>query len=73
MFYLKQIDVITGGPLGTEGPGQVPPLPPLNPDLGSCPRMPRVCGPGQSRRQNVFHWGPSCLCRGARHYENLFL
>jgi len=21
----------------------------------------------------VFRWGPSCLCRGARHSENLFL
>jgi len=30
---------------------------------GSCPWMPhRVCGPGQSRPQKVFHWGPSCLC-----------
>jgi len=26
---------------------------------------PRVCGPaGQNRRQKIFHWGPSCLCRG---------
>jgi len=34
MFYLKQINVITGGPLGAEGPGQLPPLPPpLNPAL----------------------------------------
>jgi len=30
MFYLKQINVITGGPLGAEGPEQ---LPPLNPAL----------------------------------------
>jgi len=22
-----------------------------------------VCGPGQNRRQEVFHWEPSCLCR----------
>jgi len=22
-------------------------------------------------RQKVFHWGPSCLCRGARHSENV--
>jgi len=41
---------------------------------GNCPRMPhRVCGPVQNRRQKVLHWGPSCLCRGARHSENLFL
>jgi len=26
MFYLKQINVITGGPLGAEGLGQLPPL-----------------------------------------------
>ena len=32
-FYLKQINVITGGPLGAEGPGQLPPFPPLNPAL----------------------------------------
>ena len=39
---------------------------------GNCLRMAhRVCGPGQNRRQKV--WGPSCLCRGARHSENLFL
>ena len=31
MFYLKQINVITGSPLGAEGPGQLPP--PLNPAL----------------------------------------
>jgi len=29
MFHLKQINVITGGSLGEEGPGQLPPLPPL--------------------------------------------
>jgi len=41
---------------------------------GNCPRIsPCVCGPGQNRRQKVFHWGPSCLCRRARHSENLFL
>jgi len=41
---------------------------------GNCLPMPhRVCGPGQSRHQKVFHCGPSCLCRGARHSENLFL
>jgi len=34
---------------------------------------PRVCGPGQNRRQKVFHWGPSSLFRGARHSENIFL
>jgi len=34
---------------------------------------PRVCGSGQNRRQKVFHWGPSCLCREAWHSENLFL
>ena len=28
-FYSKQINVITGGPLGAEGPGQLPPLPSL--------------------------------------------
>jgi len=29
------------------------------------PRMtPRVCGPEQNRRQKVFHWEASCLCRG---------
>jgi len=37
-------------------------------------RMPhRVCGPGQNRRKNVYHWEPSCLCKGARHSENLYL
>jgi len=42
--------------------------------VGNCPRMPNhVCGPGQNRRQKVFHWGHSCLWRGARHSENLFL
>jgi len=41
---------------------------------GNCLRMShRVCGPGQNRGQKVFHWGPSCLCRWARHSENLFL
>jgi len=41
---------------------------------GNCLRMPhRVCEPGQNRRQKVFHWRPSCLCRGTRHSENLFL
>jgi len=41
---------------------------------GNCPQIsPRICGPGQNRRQKVFHWGPSCLCRGPRHSENLFL
>jgi len=28
------------------------------------PNGPRVCAPGQNRRQKVFHWGPSCLCWG---------
>jgi len=37
------------------------------------PECPRVCGPGQNRRQKVFHWSPSCLCRGARQSENLYL
>jgi len=33
---------------------------------GNWPRMPnRVCGPGQNRCLKIFHWGPSCLCRGA--------
>jgi len=41
---------------------------------GNCPRMPHgVCGPGKNRCQKVFHWGPSCLFRGFRHSENLFL
>jgi len=41
---------------------------------GNCRRMsPRVCGLWQSRCQKVFHWGPSCLCRGARHSKNIFL
>jgi len=32
MFYLKQINDITGGSLGAKGPGHLPPLPrPLNP------------------------------------------
>jgi len=32
---------------------------------GNCPRMShRVWGPGQNRRQKVFHWGHSCLSRG---------
>jgi len=40
----------------------------------NCPRMPhRVYGPGQNRHQKVFHLSPSCLCKGARHSENLFL
>jgi len=40
----------------------------------NCLRMPhRVCGPGKNRRQKVFHWRPSCLCRGGRHSETLFL
>jgi len=39
----------------------------------TAPEYPRVCGPGQNRRQKVFHWGPSCLCRRARNSENLFL
>jgi len=30
IFYLKQINVITGGPLGAEDPGELPPLPPLS-------------------------------------------
>jgi len=43
-------------------------------DLGERPRIaPRVCGPGQNRRQKMFHWGPSSLCREDRHPENLFL
>jgi len=33
ILYLKQINVITGGPLGAEGLGQLPPLPPLYPAL----------------------------------------
>ena len=33
MLYLKQINVIAVGPLGAEDPGQLPPLPPLNPAL----------------------------------------
>jgi len=32
-FYSKQINVITGGPRGAEGPRQLPPLPPFNPAL----------------------------------------
>jgi len=37
------------------------------------PRMPhRVYGPEQNRRQKVFHWGPSYLCKGARHSETFF-
>jgi len=35
-----------------------------NKDLGvTASECPRVCGPGQNRRQKVFHWRPSCLCR----------
>jgi len=30
VFYLKQVSVITGGPLAVWGPGQLPPLPSLN-------------------------------------------
>jgi len=30
---LKQTNFITGGPLAAGGPGQLPPLPPLNPAL----------------------------------------
>jgi len=33
VFYLKQINFITGGPLAAGGPGQLPPLPSLNPAL----------------------------------------
>jgi len=33
--YLKEINFITGGPLGAEGPEQLPPLPLLNPALMS--------------------------------------
>jgi len=33
VFYSKQINFITGGPLAAGGPGQLPPLPPLNPAL----------------------------------------
>jgi len=41
---------------------------------GNYPRMPHcVCRPGKKHCQKVFHWGPSCLCRGARHSENIFL
>jgi len=29
VFYLNQIFVVTGGPLRPEGPGQLPPFPPL--------------------------------------------
>jgi len=28
VFYLKQINFITGGPVAVGGPGQLPPLPP---------------------------------------------
>jgi len=35
VFYLKQIFVITGGPLGAEVPGQLPRFSPLNPALRS--------------------------------------
>jgi len=34
LFYSKQINVITGGPLGAESPGQLPPLPP--PSIRPC-------------------------------------
>ena len=37
LFYLKQINFITGGPLESESPGQLPPLPPLNPALAEVP------------------------------------
>jgi len=33
VFYLKQINFITGGPLAAGSLGQLPPLPPLNPAL----------------------------------------
>ena len=33
VFYLKQINFITGEHLAAGGPGQLPPLPPLNPAL----------------------------------------
>jgi len=33
IFYIKQINFITEGPFGAEGPGQLPPLPPVNPVL----------------------------------------
>jgi len=35
VFYLKQVSVITGGPLAVRGLGKLPPLPPLNPALDS--------------------------------------
>jgi len=40
ILYLKQINVITGGPLGAEGPGQLPPLPP--PLIRPCPQQPEL-------------------------------
>ena len=33
VFYLKQIIIITGCLLGVRGPGQLPPLPPVDPAL----------------------------------------
>ena len=39
----------------------------------SAPNVPHVFGCGKNRHQKVFHWGPSCLCRGARHSENVYL
>jgi len=40
---------------------------------GNWTEVPRVCGPGQNRRQKVFHWGPSYLFMEARNSENVYL
>jgi len=34
VFYLKHINFMTGDPLASGSPGQLPPLPPLNQALG---------------------------------------
>jgi len=38
-ILFKTNNIITGGPLGAEGPGQLPPLPPINPALNSLHRL----------------------------------
>ena len=41
---------------------------------GNFSRIPhRDFRPWQNRRKKVFHWGPSCLCKGAGHSEIAYL
>jgi len=54
---LKQPNFITGGPLAAGGPGQLPPLPLLNPDLVSGVSRSRHCPNGA----RVHLSGPACM------------